>query len=239
MAINYNWFQTNVYNIIMDGVSSTEGEEISATSGVNPSNNSPTQKTTPNLNQNIPVLKVEDLSQLNRKISRTTTNTGWEAEAANFIALKEGFTKVAVWDVNHYRGGYGSDKIFRNNKLITVTEGTIFTKQEAVQTLEKYSITTYSNPIIKAIGNSNWEKLNNHQKAALVSLGYNVGAFYMTAREYGRKIAAAIKKGDYQAAAQGILNGPKTAGGKYLPGLAKRRKEEAQLFLYPADKSIY
>lgn len=210
-------------------------------------NNTPKKASSPNkkdkssnqTNNNILVLKVEDLPQLNRKISKTTTNTGWEAEAANFIALKEGFTKVAVWDVNHYRGGYGSDKIFRNNKLITVTEGTIFTKQEAVQTLEKYSITTYSTPIIKAIGESNWEKLNNHQKAALVSLGYNVGAFYMTTRRYGKIIAAAIRKGDYQAAAQGILDGPKTADGKYLPGLAKRRKEEAQLFLYPANKSIY
>jgi GH24 family phage-related lysozyme (muramidase) len=235
MTIEYSWLQKNVLNIIGSGTSSSGG----GTSEGNPSGTNPSIESSPSKKENIPTLKVEDLTQLNRKISRTTPNTGWEAEAANFIALKEGFTKVAVWDVNHYRGGYGSDKIFRNNKLITVTEGTIFTKQEAVQTLEKYSITTYSNPIIKAIGNSNWEKLNNHQKAALVSLGYNVGAFYMTAREYGKKIAAAIKKGDYQAAAQGILNGPKTAGGKYLPGLAKRRKEEAQLFLYPADKSIY
>jgi GH24 family phage-related lysozyme (muramidase) len=190
-------------------------------------------------NFKIPLLKVKDLTQFNRKIPKITNNIGWEAEAANFIALKEGFTKIATWDVNHYRGGFGSDKIFRNNKLITVTKGTIFTKEEAVQTLEKYSITTYSNPIIEAIGNSNWEKLNNHQKAALVSLGYNVGAYYMTKREYGKKIAKAIKANNYQEAAQGILDGPKTADGEYFPSLARRRKEEAQLFLYPSNKSIY
>ncbi len=233
--VNYNWLQTNVLNIIMSGVSldsENTGKNSSSKEGSSPSKKE-------NTNKNIPSLKVEDLTQFNRKVTKNTSNTGWEAEAANFISLKEGFTEVAVWDINHYRGGYGSDKIFRNNQLITVTKGTIFTKKEAVQTLEKYSITTYSNPIIEAIGNSNWEKLNNHQKSALVSLGYNVGAFYMTTRGYGEKIAAAIKKGDYQAAAQGILDGPKTAGGEYLPGLAKRRKEEAQLFLYPANKSIY
>jgi GH24 family phage-related lysozyme (muramidase) len=237
--VNYNWLQENIMNIIMDGVS-TSGEDASS-EGNSSNNSSPNKKdgSSSQTNSNIPVLKVEDLTQFNKKIPKTSNNTDWRAEAANFIALKEGFTKVAVWDVNHFRGGYGSDKIFRGGKLITVTEGTVFTQQEATQTLEKYSITTYSTPIIKAIGESNWEKLNNHQKAALVSLGYNVGASYMTARGYGKRIAAAIRKGNYQAAAQGILNGPKTAKGKLLPGLVKRRKEEAQLFLYPADKSIY
>jgi GH24 family phage-related lysozyme (muramidase) len=232
MPIEYSWIQKNVLNIISDGVSSSGGE--------NGEGSSPSKKdgSSSQDSSNIP-LNVEDLTQFNRKVPKLTSGNTWEAEAANFIALKEGFTKKASWDVNHYRGGYGSDKVLKNGKLVEVTENTTFTKQEAVDTLREYSIYEYSEIIIKALGKSNWDKLNNHQKTAIVSLGYNVGKFYLTSREYGKKIVKAIKKGDYQEAAQGILDGPKTAGGEYLASLARRRKEEAQLFLYPANKSIY
>jgi GH24 family phage-related lysozyme (muramidase) len=40
-------------------------------------------------------------------------------------------------------------------------------------------------------------------------------------------------------AAKEILNGPRMADGKVLSGLVTRRKEEAQLFLLPDNKSIY
>jgi GH24 family phage-related lysozyme (muramidase) len=190
----------------------------------------------------VPVLNVADLKPWSRKIKRETSGDTWEAEAANFIALKEGFTKTAGWDENHYRGGYGSDKILKaDGKLYTCVKGTPFTKQEAIDTLRTYSIYEYSAPIIKAIGQGNWDKLNKHQKTALVSLTYNAGIYIWSEAKYkyAQRIAAAIKKGDYQAAAQGILDGPKTASGEYYASLARRRTEEAQLFLLDASKSIY
>jgi len=192
--------------------------------------------------QTVPVLKVEDLKPWTRKIPRITQGDTWEAEATNFIALKESLTtKVTKLDQGTYRGGYGSDKKLVNGKLETVILGTTFTKQEAADTLRTYSVYFYSDTIIKAIGKSNWDKLNNHQKAALLSLSYNAGKFIWSGGyRYANKIISAIKKGDYREAAQGILDGPKT--GKvdgYIPSLARRRTEEAQLFLYPASKSIY
>jgi GH24 family phage-related lysozyme (muramidase) len=156
------------------------------------------------------------------------------------VVVEEGFTSKASWDHNHYRGGYGSDKILKaDGKLYTCVKGTPFTKQEAIDTLRTYSIYDYSAPIVKALGQSNWDKLNTHQKTALVSLAYNAGKYIYTERKYGKAIVKAIKAGDYQAAAQGILNGPKTASGEYYASLARRRTEEAQLFLLDASKSIY
>jgi GH24 family phage-related lysozyme (muramidase) len=186
---------------------------------------------------------VSQLTPWTRKIPQVTSGNSWEAEAANFIALKEGFVgKVTKKDQGTYRGGYGSDKKLVNEELQTVVLGTTFTKQEAVNTLKAYSIYFYSRTLIGALGQTNWDKLNNHQKAALVSLSYNAGRYIWTAvgYPYAKEIIAAIKADDYQAAAQGILNGPRSGRvDGYLPSLAKRRTEEAQLFLYPGNQSIY
>jgi GH24 family phage-related lysozyme (muramidase) len=159
--------------------------------------------------------------------------TGWENIAANFIAAKESYAKAASWDENAYRAGYGTDKKLVNGKLIAVTKDTTFTKQEAIDTLA-YQLKNEMGPILsKGLGKENWEKLNDNQKAALVSMGYNCGPYFITARNYGKAIKQSITQNNFQAAAQGILNGPTTGAnsGKSYPGLVKRRQEEANLFL--------
>jgi GH24 family phage-related lysozyme (muramidase) len=135
--------------------------------------------------------------------------------------------------------GFGSDKILKGGKLTEVVKGDKCTLLEATETLASYGIPNFSKTIAKAIGSPYWEKLTPYQKAALVSLGYNVGQYYITARGYGRRIKAAIVEGNMTKAAQEILNGPATASGKLLRPLKERRKEEAQLFLQPSSKSIY
>ena len=102
-----------------------------------------------------------------------------------------------------------------------------------------WGVPEFSKQIQKDLGSDNWNKLTKYQKAAITSLGYNVGSGYIQARSYGKRIKEAISKGDIKAAAQEILNGPKTAKGKVLKGLVNRRKLEAQLFLLPESKSIY
>lgn len=193
---------------------------------------------------NVTAQKVDDIGPWNRTIPKNVSSTKdlgnkWQVDAANFVSVKEGFTKKAAWDHNAWRGGYGSDKVLKNGKLITVTESTTFTKKEASDTLANYSIEVYSSPAIKAIGKTYWDKLTNYQKVAIVDLAYNAGAYVYTARAYGRSIVKSIQSGDIKGAAQGFLNGPTTASGKVLPGLVNRRKEEAQLFLLDPNKSIY
>jgi GH24 family phage-related lysozyme (muramidase) len=184
-------------------------------------------------------VSIDSIGTWSRKIKKLTTQKNWEADAANYISLKEGFVSEAKWDVNHYRMGYGSEKIKKNGKLLEVKKGDTCTKEQAVDTLASYGIPEYSKQIAKDLGQNNWNKLTGYQKAALTSLGYNVGAFFISSRSYGKRIKAAIESGDMKKAAEEILNGPRKAGGKLLSGLVQRRKEEAQLFLLPDSKSIY
>ena len=157
----------------------------------------------------------------------------WQEVAANYIAKKEGFSPKAGWDQNAYRGGYGSDKVLKNGVLTSVTKDTTFTEKEALDTLREYSITKYSDQVIKDLGVANWNKLNNNQKAALISLSYNAGAYFISARSYGKKIKAYIENNDLVNAGKTIYtDGPKSgAQSGYIPSLEKRRKEESDMFL--------
>ena len=188
---------------------------------------------------NIPIETISSLPSWNMKLTRKAKGENWEAHAANYISLKEGFVGTATWDENHYRMGFGSDKILKGGKLTEVMKGDKCTLTEATETLSSYGIPNFSKTIAKAIGSPHWEKLNAYQKAALVSLGYNVGQYYITARGYGKRIKEAIVDGNMPKAAQEILNGPATASGRLLRPLKERRKEEAQLFMQPIGKSIY
>jgi GH24 family phage-related lysozyme (muramidase) len=162
----------------------------------------------------------------------------WQEVAARIISKNEGFISKAAWDVNAYRVGYGTDTIIKNGQLITVGANTTVTQAEAIQTLANYSIPNFAKQIIKDLGQSNWDKLNDNQKAALVSLGYNVGAYYISARSYGREIKKLVAAGNLQEAGKVIFTqGPKSAGGKYLEGLERRRREESALFLTPATST--
>lgn len=198
-----------------------------------------TGSSTSNQTENLKEESIDGLAQWSRKIKQLTKGSTWEVHAANYISLKEGFAAKAGWDVNHYRMGYGSEKIKRGGKLVEVKKGDTCTKQEAVDTLAEWGIPEFAKQIEKDLGTSYWNKLGKYQKAALVSLGYNVGAYYISARGYGNRIRDAIKAGDMKKAAKEILNGPRKASGKVLSGLVTRRKEEAQLFLLPDNKSIY
>jgi len=159
----------------------------------------------------------------------------WSTIAANFISKKEGFTEVATFDENAYRAGYGSDKIIKNGVPTTVTQGMTVTKEEAILTLAQYSIPEFVKQMVKDLGQANWDKLNNNQKAALTSLGYNVGKYYIEAKEYGKKIKNFIANNQLKEAGDTIYtDGPKSgAKSGPLPGLEKRRREESQLFNTP------
>jgi GH24 family phage-related lysozyme (muramidase) len=150
----------------------------------------------------------------------------YSQRAYTIIASFEGFWPVAKWDVNHYRGGYGSDKKLVNNNLVEVTSTTTFTQQEAKDTLLREITGKYGPKALKQIGNDAWNALNDNQRAAITSYVYNVGSL----RD---GIVSAIKAKNYQTAAAEIQKGPTTAGGKTLAGLVTRRATESKIFLTP------
>lgn len=155
----------------------------------------------------------------------------WLDIAFEYIASKERFSPTAKWDENKYRGGYGTDKILRNGQLLDADKNTTWTKEEAEATL-KHQIEQFAGIIAGQLGKEHWEKLNDRQKASLVSLGYNAGPYFVNSFDYGKRIKQAIINDDFETAASEIANGPKSGSQSgYLAGLAKRRAEESQLFL--------
>jgi GH24 family phage-related lysozyme (muramidase) len=144
-----------------------------------------------------------------------------------FIASKEQFTDVATNDEGKFRLGYGTDKILDNGQLRNVRAGDKTTPEAAKQVLLSQIQNDYEKRVIRDIGQSNFDKLNANQKAALISYAYNVG-------NISSSIATAIKQGNLEEAATQIQNGPTTGQQSgVLQGLILRREQEAALFLTP------
>lgn len=180
----------------------------------------------------------EDLSELidKRALGAAVTvslSGDWVNISKDLLRKWESFTDKASWDENKYRGGYGSSKKLENGRLIDVDKNTTWTKEEAENTLEYELKNFYAPTIANQLGMDNWNKLNDRQKASLVSLGYNAGPYFITAREYGKNIKNAIENDDMELAASYIQRGPTTGAvsGKNYSGLERRRNEESQIFL--------
>jgi GH24 family phage-related lysozyme (muramidase) len=148
-----------------------------------------------------------------------------------FIASKELFTEFAKDDEGTLRLGYGTDKILDNGQLRNVRAGDKTTSEAAKQLLLSQIQNDYEKRVIRAIGQSDFDKLNANQKAALISYAYNVG-------NISSSIATAIKQGNLTEAALQIQNGPITGQQSgVLTGLILRREQEAALFLTPDNSS--
>lgn len=199
-------------------------------------------KATPEmLNKLIELLKQREVSSEDLKklidplvsSSNISLSGNWVDMTKQLLRKYETFTDTASWDENAYRGGYGSSKKLVNGKLEDVTADTTWTKQEAEDTLDYELKNTFGPIIAKQLGSSNWNKLNDKQKASLVSLGYNVGPYYINARTYGTNIKKSIENDDMIAAASFISSGPTTgaSSGKKYSSLERRRKYESEVFL--------
>lgn len=106
--------------------------------------------------------------------------------------------------------------------LVPYTPSMKISKQQG-ETLFKQDVSSKTDFVKDKLGTENYNKLNNNQKAALVSYAYNTGHIPTGAKE-------ALIKGDMQGVASSIAGGINTTGGEQSKGLTKRRKEEADLF---------
>lgn len=82
--------------------------------------------------------------------------------------------------------------------------------------------------VVKALAPFVNTHVTQGQYVALVSLAFNVGESYVV--HNCPKLMRALNAGDVEQAAHQFLDITK-AGGKELPGLVRRRKSEAKLFL--------
>lgn len=110
-----------------------------------------------------------------------------------------------------------------------ITEGTHWTKEEAIARMRKEAdhkgdqILAYLGPKVT---------LNQNQYDALVSLAYNLGVYGI------RKVLDDIKAGDLKGAADRMLKYNK-AGNKVYNGLVRRRKAERNVFLWEPKQELY
>ena len=167
----------------------------------------------------------------------------WEIIAEQYLVKKEGFTPKAVKkDENAYRLGYGTTRIWdpvRGGPKIDPVTGKLYearlgdtTTQENATKMLRYEILTRFKDVV--VGNASdqirqadWDKLNNVQKAALISFAYNTGSIF-------NDRAAAIRAGNYVEAANRTLNGSIKGSetGDIFGGLVRRRMEEAVMLGY-------
>lgn len=170
-----------------------------------------------------PAIPKEQKAVQKTDLTGLNTTGGWLNIATDILKKEEGIALKAYWDYNAYRVGYGSDTyVDSSGTVIKVTETTKITREDAERTL-KYNIQKrFAPPIQKRLGEY-WDKITDTQRAAIISYAYNVGN--------ANKIIAAIKEGkSTKEVADVIRNGPKTAGGKVLQVLVRRREKEANLY---------
>lgn len=96
--------------------------------------------------------------------------------AADFLITYEGFAPAAVWDVNAWRIGYGSDThTDADGTIRKVKQGDTTTPTAALRDLNRRIDTEFIPKIKKKIGADTWAQLPANTRTAFVSIAYNYG----------------------------------------------------------------
>jgi len=157
------------------------------------------------------------------------------SKAVDFLKKKEGFTSRALWDVNAWRIGYGSDTITNSlNQVRKVQQNDTVTVQDADRDLSR-RISQEFIPKIKAkIGADTWNKFPENTQIAFISFAYNYGNITK------KSIVDAAKAGDLKNLSkvwiESTYNDNKSLPENVKNALRKRRAEEAALILLDANK---
>lgn len=153
---------------------------------------------------------------------------------AAFIKLHEGFRSRAyldpvgvltigigfTWQSSSFREWWGRWKSTPFTRESTMTE------RDAYDALQYLVAREYGKAVNEFLG----KRVPQHVYDAMVSAVFNLGPGALK-----WKWAAAAKRGDYKESARLLRRTGTTAKGKTLPGLVRRRKEEALLL----EKGVY
>lgn len=138
-----------------------------------------------------------------------------EPQYLDAIKKFEGYTPRASWDYRQHSVGYGTKARF---------PGEMIDQAEADRRFQ--SEMTAARDQVRGFG----VPLQPSQEAALASLTYNAGPGWMNAG-----LGQAVKSGDWNDATKRFLQ-YNQAGGQVLPGLEKRRRQEAS-WLMPSENT--
>ncbi|MCX4310198.1 MAG: lysozyme [Desulfovibrio sp.] len=135
----------------------------------------------------------------------------------NKIANSEGYVPQAYKDpVGIWTKCFGDTR--------NVTPGAKYSFDQCVQSLNS-QILAHGKPILKCV--PRLAQQPDKVKAAMVSMAYNIGVNGFCASS----VARYANRGEWENACRRISQIYKTAKGKELPGLVKRRQQESELCL--------
>jgi len=124
--------------------------------------------------------------------------SGAGGSAFDMIRRFEGFKTAPYWDVNHFRVGFGSDTITREDgSVVEVKPGMTVTETDAARDLQRRIVATQGR-IVGAVGQDKWDGLSAPAKAAVTSVAYNYGTLPQSVTDAIRtggpgEIAASIR----------------------------------------------
>lgn len=169
-------------------------------------------------------------------MSNTPDFSDVASQAAKFVSKYEGFLPRAVFDVNAYRGGHGSDTFTNpDGTFRKVVKGDTFTMEDADRDLARRIKDEFIPRLQKKIGLIEFNNLSDNAKIALLSLAYNYGNITKP------KIVTAAQNGDEHKLAETIVSATYNDN-KKLPesvrtALRQRRKAEADLIWNDSARS--
>ncbi|MFZ5692458.1 MAG: glycoside hydrolase family protein [Pseudomonadota bacterium] len=124
--------------------------------------------------------------------------SGVGGSAFDMIRRFEGFKTAPYWDVNHFRVGFGSDTITREDgSVVEVKPGMNVTEADAARDLQRRIVATQGR-IAGTVGQDKWDGLSAPAKAAVTSVAYNYGTLPQSVADAIRtggpgEIAASIR----------------------------------------------
>jgi lysozyme len=160
----------------------------------------------------LPQQPTETMMQVQPEQQALAASGGISNTGLNFIKQHEGFRATPYKDYSQYSVGYGTRAPNRNMRV---------NKAQANEMLQKHV-----NKDIAAIKNAVKVPLSQNQLDSLSSFTYNVGRGWLK----GSSVIRSINDGDFKGAARNMKKWNK-AGGKVHPGLVRRRRQEAKMFL--------
>jgi GH24 family phage-related lysozyme (muramidase) len=151
-----------------------------------------------------------------------------ETASADFIKQFEGFTANAMWDVNAWRIGHGSDTIeLPNGTHRSVVQTDTTTTALAGKDLARRIKDEFIPKVQKKIGEPYWSKLPEPAQVALLSIAYNYGNITKQA------ILDSARSGDMKKLGQAIVDSTYNDNASLPEGvrnaLRARRLKEATL----------
>lgn len=152
-------------------------------------------------------------------------------KAADFIKGFEGFAAKAMWDVNAYRLGYGSDTITLDTSgtFRKVVKNDVTTKELATIDLSRRIKTEFEPRLKNQLGIDTYSKLPDTAKIALLSLCYNYGSITKKAiKDAAKSLDMAKLK---EAIVQSTYNDNARLGPRVQNALRARRQKEADYII--------